>query len=207
LTPAARTPGIAVLALHYQNDVLHPDGRIRVGLAEADPARERVIAAAGQLIAGARRLGLPLIHIRTAFRPDYADLVQNCPIFRQIALLGAVKEGTWGAQFYAGLEPDEQLEREFEIRHLRTSGFIGSPLELILMKLGVTHLIIAGVATHSVVEMTARHAADLGYEVTIAADACAAASDGVHKAALANMRLIADVSAVEAALAKVETAR
>jgi biuret amidohydrolase len=207
VTHAARTPRSAVLALHYQNDVLHPDGRIRVGLAEADPARERVIAAAGQLIAGARRLDLPLIHIRIAFRPDYADLVQNCPIFRQVALIGAVKEGTWGAQFFPGLEPDEQREHEFAIRHLRTSGFIGTPLELILTRLGVTHLIIAGVATHSVVEMTARHAADLGYEVTIAADACAAASDGVHQAALASMRLLAEVSTVETALANEERTR
>jgi nicotinamidase-related amidase len=207
VTPATRPPRTAVLALHYQNDVLHPDGRIRVGLAEADPARERVIAAAGQLIAGARRLALPLIHVRIAFRPDYADLVQNCPIFRQTARLGAVKDGTWGARFYPGLEPDEQREHEFALRHLRTSGFIGTPLELILMRLGVTHLIIAGVATHSVVEMTARHAADLGFEVTIAADACAAASDGVHQAALASMRLIADVGTVEAALTKEGKAR
>jgi nicotinamidase-related amidase len=204
---AAARSRTAVLALHYQNDVLHPEGRIRVGLAEADPARERVIAAAGQLIAGARRLDLPLIHLRIAFRPDYADLVQNCPIFRQTALLGAVKEGTWGAQFHAGLEPDEQREHEFALRHLRTSGFIGTPLELILTKLDVTHLIIAGVATHSAVEMTARHAADLGYEVTLAADACAAASGAVHQAALASMRLIAEVSTVEAALAAAERAR
>ncbi|WP_321793662.1 isochorismatase family cysteine hydrolase [Burkholderia pyrrocinia] len=207
MTAAARQSRTAVLALHYQNDVLHPDGRIRVGLAEADPARERVIAAAARLIDGARRRGLPLIHIRIAFRPDYADLVQNCTIFRQTAQLGAVQDGTWGSQFYVGLEPDESREHEFVIRHLRTSGFIGTPLELILMKLGVRHLIVAGVATHSVVEMTARHAADLGYEVTVAADACAAASEGVHQAALASMRLIAEVSSVEAAFAKEEHAR
>jgi nicotinamidase-related amidase len=201
VTHAVSRTRTAVLALHYQNDVLHPDGRIRVGLAAADPARERVIAAATQLIAGARRLDLPLIHLRIAFRADYADLVQNCPIFRQTALLGAVKEGTWGAQFYAGLEADEQRAQEFALRHLRTSGFIGTPLELILAKLGVTHLIIGGVATHSAVEMTARHAADLGYEVTLAADACAAANEDVHQASLASMRLIAQVSTVEAALA------
>lgn len=74
-------PRSAVLALHYQNDVLHADGRIRVGFATGDDARERVIAAAGALLAGARRAGLPIVHIRIAFRPDYADLVQNCPLF------------------------------------------------------------------------------------------------------------------------------
>lgn len=204
---AARLHATAVLALHYQNDVLHPDGCIRVGLSASDPARERVIAAAGELIAGARRADVPLIHIRIAFRSDYADLVQNCPVFRKTAELGAVKDGTWGAAFYAGLEPDETREHEFVIRHRRTSGFIGTPLELMLGKLGVRHLIIAGVATHSTVEMTARHAADLGYEVTVAADACAAASAAVHDASLDSMRLIAEIGTVASALAALEHTR
>ncbi len=195
---------VAVLALHYQNDVLHPDGRIRVGLAADDPVRQQVIEAAGELIAGARRLGVPLIHIRISFRPDYADLVQNCWIFRKTAEIGAVQEGSWGAAFFAGLEPDEQRTNEFVIRHQRTSGFIGTPLELILGKLGVRRLIVAGVSTHSVVEMTVRHAADLGFEVVVAADACAAAERRIHDAALESMSLIADISTVHETLAQLE---
>lgn len=195
----------AVLALHYQNDVLHQDGCIRVGLSATDPSRARVIAAAQSLIEGARRAALPLIHVRIAFRRDYADLVQNCPIFRKTAELNAVQEGTWGAEFYSGLEPDESRENELVIRHLRTSGFVGTPLELILGKLGVGHLIVAGVATHSVVEMTVRHAVDLGYEVTVAADACAAADPAVHEASLTTMRLLADIRTVEEAFAELET--
>lgn len=203
---APATARTAVLALHYQNDVLHPDGRIRVGLASAsdDPARERVIAAAGELLRGARRLGLPLIHVRIAFRPDYADLIPNCAIFRKTAEIGAVREGSWGARFYAGLEPDETRPTEFCFTHRRTSAFIGTPLELMLGRLGTRHLIVAGVATHSVVEMTARHGSDLGYEVTVAADACAAADARLHEASLTGMRLIADIGTVRSALAREE---
>jgi nicotinamidase-related amidase len=192
----------AVLALHYQNDMLHPDGKIRIGLAPADPARERVIDAARKLLDGARRLSLPLIHVRIAFRPDYADLVQNCWIFRKTAELGAVQEGSWGALFYDGLGPDETRDNEFVIRHLRTSAFVGTPLEQLLLKLGVRHLIVAGVATHSVVEMTVRHAVDLGYEASVAADACAAADARVHDASLDSMRLLAEIGRVETALAQ-----
>lgn len=195
-------PRTAVLALHYQNDVLHADGRIRVGFAAGDDARERVIAAAGALLAGARRAGLPIVHIRIAFRPDYADLVQNCPLFRGTAQAGAVQEGSWGAQFHAGLGPDDKRPNEYVVHHLRTSGFIGTPLELILSKLGARHLIVAGVATHSTVEMTVRHAVDLGYQVTVAADACAAAPHTLHSASLTNMRLLAGISTVEQALAE-----
>jgi nicotinamidase-related amidase len=199
-TPAAMATATAVLVLHYQNDVLHPDGRIRVGLSAEDPARQQVIEAARELIAGARRLNLPLIHIRIAFRPDYADLIQNCWIFRKTAEIGAVQEGSWGAAFYEGLEPDERRTNEFVIRHQRTSGFIGTPLEQLLGKLGARQLIVAGVSTHSVVEMTVRHASDLGFEVTVAANACAAAERRIHDASLDNMRLIADVSTVREAL-------
>lgn len=190
----------AVVALHYQNDVLHPDGRIRVGLSADDPARERVIVAAGVLLAGARRLELPVFHVRIAFRPDYADLLTNCPIFRKTAEVGAVKEGSWGADFYEGLGPDPARREEHVIHHLRTSAFIGTPLELLLNGLGIRHLVIAGVATHSVVEMTARHAADLGYHVTVAADACACADARAHAASLDAMRLIAEVASVDALL-------
>ena len=195
-------PRTAVLALHYQNDVLHADGKIRVGFASGDDARENVIAAARALLAGARRAGLPIVHIRIAFRPDYADLVQNCPLFINTAKAGAVQNGSWGAQFHAGLGPDETRPDEYVIHHLRTSGFIGTPLELILSKLGVRHLIVAGVATHSTVEMTVRHAADLGYQVTVAADACAATPHALHCASLTNMRLLAEISTVEQALAQ-----
>ena len=90
------------------------------------------------------------------------------------------------------------------IHHLRTSGFIGTPLELILGKLGVRRLIVAGVSTHSVVEMTVRHAADLGFEVVVAADACAAAERRIHDAALESMSLIADISTVHETLAQLE---
>jgi biuret amidohydrolase len=204
MNDARRSPRTAVLALHYQNDVLHAEGRIRVGFASGASTRERVIAAAGALLGGARHIGLPIVHVRIAFRPDYADLVQNCPLFRDTAKIGAVIDGSWGAAFHEGLGPNEANPHEYVVHHLRTSGFIGTPLELILSKCGVRHLIVAGVATHSTVEMTVRHAVDLGYEVTVAADACAAATDDLHQASLTNMRLLAEISTVEQALAQQE---
>ncbi|NCE89432.1 cysteine hydrolase family protein [Pseudomonas sp. L13] len=189
----------AVLALHYQNEVLHPKGRIRVGLAENDPMRGQVIEAAGRLLAGARERELPILHVRIAFRPDYADCPSNTPIFRRTVELGAVRNGEWGAEFMAALAP-QPSEREFVMTHTRISAFKGTAVEQTLRMLGVQHLIVAGVATHSVVENTVREAADLGYAITVAADACAAAAPQVHQAALSAMALIADISTVAGAL-------
>ena len=56
-----------------------------------------------------------------------------------------------------------------------TSAFVGTALEASLDELGATTLVICGaLATHAL-EASARHAADLGYQVFVVADACRAA--------------------------------
>ncbi|MFC5459290.1 cysteine hydrolase family protein [Massilia niabensis] len=180
----------AVLALHYQNDVLHEDGKIKVGLREGSTRRAGVIAAARAMIGASRACGVPVVHVRVAYRPDYADLLQNAPIFRNVAASGAVIEDTWGARFHDGLEP---LPGEFVVKHARINAFYGSSLNVVLQALGVRRLVVAGVATHSVVETTVRHAVDAGFEVLVNSDACAAGAPEAHDASLASMRLIATV--------------
>ncbi|WP_350648158.1 isochorismatase family cysteine hydrolase [Pseudomonas sp. HY13-MNA-CIBAN-0226] len=188
-----------VIALHYQNDVLHPDGLIRVGLAAHDPARDALLDAAIRLQQGARARGWPIIHVRVAYRPDYADLVQNAPILRAVAASGAVQDGSWGAQFHEALQPLPGPD-EFIVTHTRINAFYGTPLDTLLRQLDARQLLIAGVATHSVVESTVRHAVDCGFEVTVLSDACAAAHPATHLAALDSMRLIATVTDVASTL-------
>lgn len=183
----------ALLALHYQNDVLHPEGLIRLGLAADDTARAGVIAAASHLLAGARACGWPIIHVRIAFRPDYADMARNTPIFRNTEALGAVREGEWGAAFFEPLAPEEHPQ-EFVVTHTRISAFYGTPLEPLLGLLNIKDVVIAGVATCSVVESTVRDAADRGFNVTVVEDACAAADRSMHMASLKSMALIAKIS-------------
>ncbi|HCQ49857.1 MAG TPA: cysteine hydrolase [Achromobacter sp.] len=190
----------AVLALHYQNDVLHPDGKIRVGLDADNGARQRLLDSAAALLEGARAQSLPIVHVRIAFRPDYADLLPNCAIFRNVASIGAVPEGQWGSEFYDGLQPVAASPREFVVKHTRISAFYGTPLEETLRVIGARRLVVAGVATHSVVEGTVRHAADIGFEVMVAEDACASANLSVHEASLASMRLIAQTGSVAQAM-------
>lgn len=191
---------VAVLALHYQNDVLHADGKIRVGLDADSGARQRLLDNAAALLEGARSHALPIVHVRIAFRPDYADLLPNCDIFRNVARIGAVPEGQWGSAFYDGLQPLAGSAREFVVKHTRISAFYGTPLEETLRLLGARRLVVAGVATHSVVEGTVRHAADIGFSVMVAEDACASADPAVHAASLASMRLIAQTAPVADAL-------
>lgn len=192
-TPS-HAPAAALVALHYQNDVLHPDGRIRVGLDGDTPRRTALIAAAQALLRGARERRLPIVHVRVAYSADGSDLLLNAPIFRSVAASQAVVEGSWGAAFFEGLAPEAGSAQEFVVRHQRVNAFHGSLLDEVLRMAGARHLIVAGVATHSVVESTVRHAVDAGYEVTVAADACASADPAAHEASLRSMALIARIS-------------
>jgi nicotinamidase-related amidase len=184
-----------VLAVHYQNENCHPDGRIKVGVGGGDEAwRVAMLAAAGRLLEGARRHGLPVIHVRLAVRPDYQDVIQNAPLFRQWVEQGAWREGTWGVAFYDGLGP---AEGELVVTHIRNNPFCGSPLATLIAMRRPRRLICAGVSTAYAVESTVRHASDLGYEVVVAADACSTASRERHEAALAAMAPLATISEVD----------
>lgn len=186
-----------LVALHYQNEVLHPKGRIKVGVADNASNRDEVIENAIRLLNGARAAGVPVVSVRIAFRPDHADVLQNCPIFRNVVKLGAMVEGSWGTEFHEGLAP---LPGEFAVTHSRVGAFFGSKLEEVLRVLDARRLIMVGVSTNSVVLTSVGQAADMGYEVTVAADACSAGQPHLHTAALEIMSLVAEVKSADAVL-------
>jgi nicotinamidase-related amidase len=188
--------GSLVLAIHYQNENCHPDGKIRIGIGAGEAAwRAEVLAAAGRLFAGARAQRVPIVHIRLAVRPDYRDVIQNAPVFRHWVEQGAWQEGSWGVRFLDELSPRAD---ELVVTHIRNNPFHGSPLETLVAMQRPVRLICAGVSTAYAVESTVRHASDLGYEVVVAADACSTATREGHRRALETMALLATVSEVDA---------
>lgn len=179
-----------VLALHYQNEVVHKEGRIRLGIAEASPERAAVIAAARRLLDGARACSVPVISVRIAFAPGHADVKTNAEIWRRVVANKVMEEGSWGAEFYDGLGP---LPGETVITHARNNAFYASSLEAAVRRLAPARLVIAGIATNFVVESTARHASDVGYDTVVVEDACSAASLETHHASLASLAMLATI--------------
>jgi biuret amidohydrolase len=181
-----------VLALHYQNENCHPEGKVKVGIGEREQAwRSDMLAAARRLLDGARSHNVPVIHVRLAVRPDFRDVIPNAPLFRQWIELNAWREGTWGVSFYEGLGP---VGDELVVTHIRNNPFFGSPLETLVAMHRPRRLICAGVSTAYAVEATVRHASDLGYELVVAADACSTATRERHESALRAMALLATIS-------------
>lgn len=62
--------------------------------------------------------------------------------------------------------------------------FNSTNIEYVLRNLGISHLVVAGIMTDQCVDMAVRDAADRGFYVTCASDACAAATPGRHAEAL-----------------------
>ncbi|HEY1721583.1 MAG TPA: isochorismatase family cysteine hydrolase [Magnetospirillaceae bacterium] len=188
-----------LLPLHYQNEVLHERGNIKVGVAEGSDSRSRVRVKGAAMLAAARRDGIAIVHVRIAFAAGHTDVIQNCKIFRDVVANNSMVDGSWGAEFHEGLGP---VQGETVIRHNRVNAFYGTNLEETLRALNAEQLVIAGVSTNSVVETTVRHAADAGYEVAVVADACSAGRDELHHASLENMKYIADVMTLDELLAR-----
>ena len=188
----------AVLAIHYQNENCHPNGKIRVGIAaDADWRWER-LGNAKRLLDGARAAGAAIIHVRLAVPPDYRGVSANTDLIREWMALSAWQEDTWGTAFIESLEPHAD---DFVITHTRNSAFYNTTLDEILFQLGVRDLVCAGVSTAYAVEGTVRHATDIGYKVTVAADACSTATHAQHENALAAMKPLASIKTVDEILA------
>ena len=150
MTVSALDPRTALVVVDLQKGTIgsHP---------MAHPA-ENVIGRAAELVAAFRQRGLPVVLVRHAGNPA-----------------GRTRYGQGGGDW-----PPELTELvpglgagpgDLRVTKHSWSAFATTGLDATLRALGVTQVVIAGVATSFGVESTARDAYDRGYHVTIAADA------------------------------------
>ena len=99
--------------------------------------------------------------------------------------------GTPGIEILPALtpEPDDMV-----IPKTRYSAFVGTDLDARLRALGVTTLVLTGVATNVCVESTWRHGFMLDYYVVVPVDLVACGDAAAHAAALQNLERYFGVS-------------
>jgi nicotinamidase-related amidase len=147
-TSASTEQPSALLVIDVQNDYF-PGG----AMALADPEAAGRNAAA--LLARFRAAGRPVFHIRhEAAHPGATFFLPGTP----------------GADIHAGVAP---LPGETVILKHWPNSFRDTGLGAALAACGAKRLAVAGMMTHMCVDATVRAAFDLGYAVTVAADACA----------------------------------
>jgi nicotinamidase-related amidase len=82
----------------------------------------------------------------------------------------------------------------------RYSAFDHTPLDLLLRELEVQRLLLAGTATERCVAQTAIDGRELGYQITVQADACSAVEAGNAEVALRYLERVVGVRIRSAAL-------
>ena len=137
-----------------------------VALPTAHPAAE-VVAHAAALAEAFRARGLPVVLVNvTGGAPGRAEQTPN---------LSALPPD------WTELAPELNAQPQDHRVTKRTWGaFTHTDLEAYLRQHGVTQVVIAGVATSVGVESTARHAHELGFNVTLATDAMTDRSAEAH---------------------------
>jgi len=180
----------ALLALHFQNDICHSDGRIPFSLERNTKDAVHFLDASKRALAEARRAGWMVAHVHIAFAEDYSDLLRNCRLFLKTETLGALKRGSWGAAALAGFEP---IDGEIVVTTNCNSAFRRTELESELRDRGITRVNVMGLATQFSVEHTVRDAADMGFSIRLFADCCASGDMEAHRAALRTLTMLADI--------------
>ncbi|MEM7068912.1 MAG: cysteine hydrolase family protein [Pseudomonadota bacterium] len=144
----------ALLLVDIQNDYFPSFSGSKMSLPDMDNASEN----AAKLLASAREKGVPVIHVRHNMPSSAA------PFFHP---------GTPGAELHESVKP---LASEKVIDKTKPNSFAGTDLESHLRAEQIDQITVCGAMSQMCIDATARAASDMGFNVTVAHDACAAAS-------------------------------
>jgi nicotinamidase-related amidase len=163
--------------------------------------RERCAAA----IDGARRSGVPVVHVRVANLPGQASSpaawlhsMRMIGRERPIDLSQLSIEGTPAVEFCEECRPHPG---ELVVTKRRPSAFFGTDLALLLRARGIESVAVVGVSTGGCVEATVRDATHNDFYAVLLEDAVGAYDVEVHEAALTVMRARHAHCAVDEAVA------
>jgi nicotinamidase-related amidase len=180
----------ALLCLDFENDIVHPEGKVASKGYAAFNQTHKCLLRAAQTQSKFRQAGFPVLHIRVGFSASYAEQPKTSPLMGQAHNFGAFKLDSWGTEFLSEVAP---FPDELIITKHRVGAFYGTALNLTLKTMGIKELFLIGVATDMVVESTAREAHDRDFVVTIISDCCIAANDKDHQRSLENMQKLSTI--------------
>lgn len=175
----------AVLAVHWQVNVIRPEGFFGPMLA-GPVAASGVVPRAVRFHDAVARSGLPVVFVRFVIPVGDGGLVRNTGFMRSVAAAQTeFRPEAPGSRLIP--EMVEQPTMVFDNQKL--SALAGCALSEWFDEQGVDTLFVTGVATNLAVEQTARNGTDLSFTVYPIADCVTAADPQAHAASLANLEL------------------
>jgi nicotinamidase-related amidase len=165
--------GAALLLIDVINDFEFEGGATLLKLALPMSAK------LAQLKRRAAAAGIPAIYVNDNFgkwQSDFKKIVAHC-----------LEDGVRGKTFVESLLPDDQ---DYFVLKPKHSGFYGTALDLLLKHLGVTNLILTGIAGNNCVLFTANDAYMRDFSLFVPSDCSVSQSQKENKYALAQMKKV-----------------
>ena len=162
----------ALLLIEFQNEWLSPQGKLH-HLMEDKIILQMATTSAKKVLSVARNHNMNIIHSGLRFDEGHPELGNaTSGLRKRIIHAKTFQRHSRGEQFASDFSPQAG---EFIVKgRTGASAFSGSNLDLYCRHNQISTLYIMGFALQICVESTFRAADDLGYEVVVITDACAA---------------------------------
>jgi nicotinamidase-related amidase len=170
---------------HDRTAVLAMDCQAGIVSIYAKPP-ETFLARASSVLGTARQARLPIIHVKTGFRPGLPEVSARNKLLASIKASPQHQrlfEGSVGA-IHTALGPEES---DAVVTKHRVSAFAGTDLEMLLRAREIHTLVLFGIATSGVVLSTMLEASDADYEVVVVSDCCADLDAQLHEALITRL--------------------
>lgn len=166
------------VVIDEQNDFLHPEGWYATHGIDISHMR-RVIEPTRTLVAACRERGVPIVWTRHGTR----GIADGGPFMQKRVLLldGGLRQGTWGYEILADLEPRPE---DWYVEKTRLSAFFQTNLEQVLRAVGAETVLLTGVLTNQCVGATCKDALFRDFKPIVVADCVGTATPHLHDPAL-----------------------
>ncbi|HYF19963.1 MAG TPA: isochorismatase family cysteine hydrolase [Ramlibacter sp.] len=144
---------------------------------------DKVMPNSLRMAAGFRAAGRPVLYVVIgAARQDALD----APV--HMRKLFTETTNYVGSREHEVLDEIKPQPGDLVVRKTTIGAFASTGIDSLLRSLGCEQLYMTGVSTNMCVETTAREAADRGYAVTLAEDACGTTHADLHEATMRNFK-------------------
>lgn len=214
----AVTTALVVIDVQYGNASpdhgigkrMRDEGRSEVGHERFTRVATRVVPNVNRLAEAFRQRESLVVYLTiNSLRHDFRDIPRN-----RRRLAGWRHGGTGMTDLSAPPKEHQILDDlgprgdDVVLNKTTIGAFTSSNLPSVLRSAGIQTMVVSGVSTNSCIESTVRGAADMGFRVVIAEDACGAAMQAFHEEAIATMNgqfaAVAPTTEILAALSPIE---